>query len=124
MKHKIFSTQIQSTLNFTTKRFNGFLQEQWSRTGKIHQIVGMNHQRFEVVLLPKPAHLGALWTAKFIGRPLPRTGGEHLKRVAAQPVCPLRRILHAAGAGSMNADAAGGEAGGAFRVREPYADLV
>src|SRR6266446_1767914 len=110
MKHKIFSTQVQSTLNLPAKCFNGFLQEQWSRTGKIDQIVGVNHERLEVVLLPKPAHLGALRTAKLIGRPLSRTGGEHLKRIAPQPVRTFRRILHPTGAGSMNADPAGSEA--------------
>src|SRR2546421_12872740 len=97
MKHKIFGAKVQSTLNLTAKCFNGFLQEQWIHTGKIHQIVGMNHQRFELVLLSKPAHLSALGTAEFIGGPLPRTEGEHLKRIAPQPVSPFRSILHATG---------------------------
>src|SRR6266550_2080636 len=97
MKHKIFSTQVQSTLNLSAKCFDGFLQEQRCRTGKIHQIASMNDQRFEVVLLPQPAHLHALWTAKFIGRPLPRTRGEYLKRLTAQPISPFRSMLHATG---------------------------
>src|SRR6266850_372321 len=104
MKHKIFSTQVQSALNLTAKRLNGFLQEERSRTGKIHQIVGMDHQRFEIVLLSKAAHLSALRTAKLIRRPLPWTGGEHLKRIATQPVCAFGSILHATGARGVNAD--------------------
>src|SRR6202040_1646464 len=99
MKHKIFSTQIQSPLNLSAKCFYGFLEKHWCRAGKIHQIVCMNYQRLEVVLLPQTAHLSALRTAEFIGGPLPWTGGEHLKRVAAQPVGTFRSIMHATGTG-------------------------
>ena len=83
--------------------------------GEIHQIIGVNHQRLQIVLRPQTAHLLAQWNRlKLIGSPLPRAGRENLKRIAAQAIGALGGIVHSSGGGRVNADAAGSQAWRAF----------
>src|SRR5437016_4338125 len=52
--------------------------------------------------------------AQWVRRPLTRTGGENLERIATQLIGTLSRILHPTRAGRMNADAPRGYSGWAL----------
>src|SRR6202051_3420956 len=96
MQHELVSAQSQPALEFASKRCNRFFQERRIQSRQIDQIIRMNHQRLEVILLAQSAHPLALAAPKRIRSPLPRTGRKYLKSIAAEPISPLRRILHAA----------------------------
>ena len=115
MQDQIFRTQSKRPLHFAPECLHRLLQKNFIRTREIHQVIGVNHQRLQIVGGSQAVHLGTLRLTKFIGRPLPWAGGENLKRIAAQAVSPLGRILHASGRGRMNANAARSQAGRAFR---------
>ena len=110
-------------LDLAAKCFQRFLEKQLIRTGKVDQIVGVNHQRRQIVLRPQPVHLGALRFSQLIGSPLPRARREDLKRVAPQPVGTLGSIADASRGRGVNSDAPRSEAGRPFRWR-PLEDVL
>ena len=56
MQHQILGAQRQSPLDFAAKGFDRFLQEQFVYARQVHQVVGVNDQRLQVILLPQPLH--------------------------------------------------------------------
>jgi len=74
----------------------------------------VDDERLEIVAGAQSQHFLAEWTAEFAGRPLARAGRKNLQRVAAKAVGALGGVVDSSGRGSVNADAAGTEAGRAF----------
>src|SRR5438309_12112191 len=104
MQHEIVRAQSQRTFQLTTKRFDRFLQTGLVRSRQIDQIVGVNHQRLQIILLPQAVHDFALGASKLIRTPLPRAGRVDLKRIASQAVGSLRGIFYARRNRSMDFD--------------------
>src|ERR1700745_1887158 len=65
----------------------------------------MDPQRLEVTPLPQPLHRLTRATPKLVRTPLPRAGGEDLKRVAPKPVGSFSGILDAVLNRGMDPDA-------------------
>ena len=117
MQHDVLGTQLQGTLHFTAKSTNSFLQKHRCRAGQIDQVIGVDRERLQIVPLAQAVHDCALVTAEIVWPPLPGAGGENLEGIASQAVGAFRRVLHSAGNGSVNTDAAGRQAWRAFGRR-------
>jgi hypothetical protein len=109
MQHQILGAQGQRSFNFSTERFNGFLQKDLVRRSKVDEVIRVDDQGLQIIFIPQPRHFIALWSAQLIRRPLPRTRRENLKRIAAEPVRALRRVLHASGNRGVNSDPVRGQ---------------
>ena len=94
MQNQKLGAQRQSAFQFPTKSCDGLAMKLRRRAGQVHQIIGVNHQRFQIVAGAQPVHFGALWLAKLVRSPLPWAGREDLKRIASQAIGSLRGILH------------------------------
>src|SRR5579864_2497574 len=95
MQHQIFRAQSQRPFQLSAKRLHRFLQKGLVRSREIDEIVGVNHQRLQIILLPQAVHDFALAASKLIRTPLPRAGREDLKRIASQPVGSLGGVFYA-----------------------------
>src|ERR1700752_1134021 len=115
MQDQVIGTNGQGALEFAAKGFDGFLQKQFVGAGEVHEIVGVDDERLEIVLGAQLQHLFAQRLTEVIGRPLTRAGGENLGRVASDAVGALGGVVYASGSGGVDADAAGSQAGRAFR---------
>src|SRR5437879_3234441 len=98
MQHQIFGTERQGSFDFTSKCLNRLLEKDFSCAGQVHQIVGVDHERLQIVLISQTLHLFALRTPKLVWRPPSRTGRENLKSITAEPVSAFGSVLHASGA--------------------------
>jgi hypothetical protein len=114
VEDKIIGADGEGTLDFTAESFDGFSEEQFIGTGKIHQVVGVDDEGFQIVLRAQLHHLLAEGVAEFVGRPLAWAGREYLKRVASDAIGALGGVVNASGGGSVNANATGSQAGRAF----------
>ena len=50
MQHQIVGAHRERAFDFAAKRLDGFLQEQLIRAGQIHQIIGVDDQRLQIIL--------------------------------------------------------------------------
>ena len=117
MENQIVGADGKGSFDFSAEGFDGFFQEYLVGAGKINQVVRVNNQRFQIVLRAQLKHLFAERLTEFVGRPLARTGGKNLQRVASNAVGAFGGIVDASGGRGVNADAPGCEAGRAFRSR-------
>src|SRR5215469_4562664 len=86
MQDQILGAEHQGSLYFPAKGRDGVLQEAFRDAGEIDEVVGVDHQRLEIVFLAQPPHLVTLRTRQLVWLPLARTRREDLKRIAAQAV--------------------------------------
>jgi hypothetical protein len=114
VEDEIIGADGEGALDFAAESFDGFSQEQFVGAGEIHQVIGVDDERLEIVLRPQLEHLLAQRVAEFVGCPLTRAGRENLQRVASDTVSALGGVVDSSGGGGVNADAAGSEAGPAF----------
>ena len=111
MEDEISGFEGDGALDFGTKGGDGFSAELGIAAGDIDEIVGVNDERAQIVLAAEAAHRLALGSRELEWLPLARAGGEDLQGVAPEAVGALGGILHAAGSGGVDSDAARGELG-------------
>jgi hypothetical protein len=114
MEHKIVGANGESAFHFTAESFDGFFKEQFIGAGEIHQVVGVDDERLEIISGAQLEHLLAQRIAEFVRFPLPRTRRKNLERVASNAVSTLGGIVNTSGGRGVNANAPGTEAGRAF----------
>src|SRR5437868_8286755 len=118
MQDQILGAEVQSALQFSAKSFYGFREELVCVAGQVHQVVGVNHQRLQIVLVAEAGHLVTLRATEIVGLPLARAGRKYLEGVAAEAVGSFGSILDSAGNRGVNAYAAGSQARRPFGRRE------
>ena len=106
MLHQEIRAHRDGAFDFTPKSFYRFAEKQLVRRRQINQVVGMNNQGFEIVETAQPHDFVAMRTTEIVRLPLPRTGRENLKRITAQAVSALGRVVHATSTRCMDSDSA------------------
>src|SRR5947209_19456480 len=102
MQDQILRAKRKCPLDLSSKGFDGFLEKELGCAGQVDQIIGVNHQRLEIIFLSQPLHLFALRAAEFVWRPLARAGRKDLKSITTQPVCSLGCVLNSSRSRSVN----------------------
>ena len=115
MENQIVGADRKGALDFSAEGFDGFLEKEFVGAGEVYQVIGVNHERLQVVASSQLQHLFAQGIAEFVGRPLAGAGGENLQGVAAETVGAFGGVVNASGGGGMDADTSGSETGRAFR---------
>src|SRR5215469_3256236 len=73
VQDQILGAERQGALYFPAKGLDGFLEEAFRRAGEIDEVVGVDHQRLQIVLVAQPSHLLALRARQLVRLPLART---------------------------------------------------
>src|SRR5580704_2575505 len=107
MQHQVIGAECERPVDLAAKSFNRFLEKQRSRAGEVHQVVGVDDQRLQIVFLTQAEHVIALRASEIIGSPLAGTRRENLQRVASQTPGPFSGVMHSSRTRSMDADAPG-----------------
>src|SRR5215467_10871121 len=108
MKHQVFRTELERPQHLAAKRLNRLGQELVGLAGHIDEVVGVNHERAEIVFFAQTTQFVALGPAQLVGLPLSWASGEYLEGIATQAVGTLGGVLDSSGDRGVNADAARG----------------
>src|SRR6516165_1825331 len=124
MQYEVIRTQHQSALHLSAKRHNRFGMKVRISARQVHQVVGMNRQRPQIVSFSKGDHLRDECGCKFVGLPLPRTGGENLQGIAAEAISTLSSVVNTPCRRSVDPDATGATLGRLSRSGQQLQDVV
>src|ERR1019366_1846396 len=105
MQHQEFRLERKGAFHLSAKRGNRLGMKFRIASRQVHQVVGMDHQRMQVILGAQPDHLVTLLGRQVVGLPLPRARGKYLEGTASQTIGAFGCIRHSTCRRGVDADA-------------------